>query len=491
MNRRKQSHQSRCGKQAPAKPERLLNRTLLLESLEWFVPTGELFSKQGFHGNINWMPEALVSQALIWSAQETKFVTDAFVHAQEVCQELGMRQVAQSYTSMMNALHRYEHVFAPVLRERFQALAEEVGDRYFTTDGWVLIGFDGSRATAPRSASNERAFCAPNYGKGKRSKYGKKKSKGMRRKRNLQNPPHPQAPQAWITMLWHMSLRLPWTWRLGPSHSSERDHVKVILAEEEFPENTLFCGDAGFTGYPLWNQILEQGHHFLVRVGGNVNLLSEQADIKKLGGGIVLCWPKGKMDSGEPPLRLRLVKVKVGQTVMWLLTSVLDRRQLGRKQLVRYYKMRWGIEVEFRGLKQTLDKHALRCRNPERLLVELDWSVRMMAVAELLALREQISAADARKQGRISYDPQDRSLANTMRTLRKCMRNLHKSSPIDGGLPRELSQATVQRYRNRTDKRARYRPKNPDKKPLGEPNLQKLTASEKKKLERHQQSTAA
>lgn len=490
MSRRKLSHRSSRKKQTSAQSDRRLNRTVLQEVLRWFVPPGELFTNQVFHGNINWRPEELVMQALIWSAQETKFVTDAFVHTQEVCEELGMQQIAHSYTSMMNALSRYSHVFAPVMRERFQKVAEEVGGRYFTTDDWVLIGFDGSRATAPRSVSNERAFCAPNYGKGTRSKYGKKKSKGMRRKRNLKNPPYPQAPQAWITMLWHMSLRLPWTWRLGPSHSSERDHVKAILAEEEFPENTLFCGDAGFTGYSLWSQILNQGYHFLVRVGGNVNLLSAQADIKKLGGGIVLCWPKGQRNSGQPPLRLRLVKLKVGKTTMWLLTSVLDRCRLSHKQLVRYYKMRWGIEVEFRGLKQTLDKQTLRCRNANRLLVELDWSVRMMAVTELVALREQLSAMAARKPEADTYDPQDRSLASTLRALRKCMRNLHKYSSIDDGLLHDLSQARVQRYLNRTDKSARYRPKNPDKKTLGEPNIHKLTAIERKQLAQHDATAA-
>lgn len=52
-------------------------------------------------------------------------------------------------------------------------------------------------------------------------------------------------------MMWHMGLRLPWTWRLGPSNSSERGHVMEMLQQEEFPENTLFCGDAGFVGYPL------------------------------------------------------------------------------------------------------------------------------------------------------------------------------------------------------------------------------------------------
>ena len=491
MSRRKQSKQSTQKKKQPGKVRRK-NSTFFRELCDWFAPENKLFSKGEFHGKIKWNPEQLATQALIWSWQETKFVTDAFEHTQEVCDELGLNAIAKSYPSMMNSLTRYHEVLVPRLRERFQALAEEVGGRHFETGGWVLIAFDGSRATAPRSVANERAFCAPHYGQGKRAKYGKKKSKGMRRKRNQQNPPQPQAPQAWITMLWHMGLRLPWTWRLGPSNSSERDHVKEILREEAFPENTLFCGDAGFTGYPLWS-LIAKDHHFLVRVGANVKLLSEQADVKKQGGGIVLCWPKGQMDSGQPPLRLRLVQVKVGKTKMWMLTNVLDRRQLSKKQIVRFYKMRWGIEVEYRGLKQTIDKHLLRCRNSDRLLVELDWSLRAMAVAELLALREQIPAEESEGPPgeTTAYDPGDRSLANTLRALRKCMRNLHKFSTPEDGLLYQLSRALVQRYNNRTDKRARYRRKNPDKKSLGEPTVRKLTASERKKQAEQNASTAA
>ena len=46
------------------------------------------------------------------------------------------------------------------------------------------------------------------------------------------------------------------------------------------------------------------------------------------------------------------------------------------------------------------------------------------------------------------------------------MRNLDKTNGPDNDLLQELSKALVQRYLNRTDKRARYRPKNPDKKLL-------------------------
>ena len=264
-----------------------------------------------------------------------------------------------------------------------------------------------------------------------------------------------------------------------------------MLRHEEFPEDTLFCGDAGFIGYPLWNAITnEADQHFLVRVGANVNLLSEHADIKNCDGGEVLCWPKGRINSGDPPLRLRLLRVTVGKTKMWMLTSVLSNRKLSKKQIVKFYKQRWGIEVEFRGLKQTIDKRKLRCRNSDRILVELNWSIWGMAVAELLAVREQSCAVS--DDDSVSDDPcQDRSLAKTMRALRRCMRQLHKVPTQSNDVLSALSRALVQRYNNRTDKRARYRPKNPDKKPLGDPTVTKLTAKQRKKLQQHNQNAAA
>jgi len=491
MTRKKQAKRTRRNKDrksAAQGPQK--NKAIFNDLLNWFVPEDELFSEDTFHGNIKWEPEQLATQALIWSWQKEKNVTDAFDQALEICEQLGINRIAKTYTAFMSALHCYQSVFTPRLRARFQSLAQAVAGRFWRSGKWVLIGFDGSRVTVPRTVANEKAFCAPNYGKGTRAKYGKKKSKGMRRKRNEENKPRPQAPQAWITMMWHMGLRLPWSWRLGPSNSSERGHVMEMLEQETFPENTLFCGDAGFVGYPLWSAILAAGGDFLVRVGANVTLLSEQADIKKLGGGIVLCWPKGKMNSGAKPLRLRLVRVRVGKTQMWMLTSVCNAKTLTRKKIVQFYKMRWGIEVEFRGLKQTIDKHKLRCRNSDRVLIELDWSIRAMAVAELIALREQIPK-QPESESDDAYEPKHRSLANTMRGVRACMRNLNKRPKPSEDLLYALSQALVQKYNQGTDKKARYRPKNADKKPLGDPEVRKMTAEERGKLREYTQSQAA
>jgi len=481
MSRRKQSNRIR--KQSRRVIERVRNKTLFKSLLGWLIPKDVLFTEDRFHGNIKWTPEQLAQEALIWAWQDTRHVTDAFEMALEVCEELNLEKVAKTYTGFINALERYRETFRLRLGRRFQALAEEVGGRFWRDDGWVLMGFDGSRVTTPRTVSNEQEFCAPDYGEGKTARYRRKKSKGMRRRRNEKNKSQPQAPQAWITMMWHMSLRLPWSWRLGPSNSSERGHVREILKQEEFPDNTLFCGDAGFVGYDFWRSILACRGHFLVRVGANVNLLSETADVKQDGGGIVLCWPKGKMDSGAKPLRLRLIKVKIGNTTMWMLTSVLDRKKLRKRKIIKYYKMRWGVEVEYRGLKHTIDKRHLRCRNSDRVYAELDWSIRAMAFVELIALREQIPKHNkSRRRREPDYDTKDRSLANAVRALRKCMRNLNKYVDPRSNVLSDLSGALVQKYKNQTDKKARYRPKNPDKKPLGAPSVSILNRKQREKL---------
>ena len=316
-----------------------------------------------------------------------------------------------------------------------------------------------------------------NYGQGQTAKYRKKKSKGLRRRKNERHKPQPQEPQAWITLLWHMGLRLPWTWRLGPSNSSERAHVMELLESGHFPKNTLFCGDAGFVGYPLWSLILSSGHDFLVRVGANVHLLWDVVDFRWAAGGAVLCWPQAALDAGLPPLRLRLVRVRLGREWMWMLTSVRDQRRLSNAQIVRLYKMRWGVEVEFRGLKQTLDRAKLRCRNSRRLMAELHWSILAMAVAELFALKEQLGACRA-----TAGDPRQRSLAQTIRALRWCLTHLERAPESGQDLRSRLRRAVTDDYVRKGPKHARYRPRNPDKNPLGDPKVRPLNGRERRQL---------
>ena len=151
--------------------------------------------------------------------------------------------------------------------------------------------------------------------------------------------------------------------------------------------------------------------------------------------------------------------------------------------------MRWGIEVEFRDLKQTLERAKLRSRNDQRLLAELDWSIMAMAIAELFAWKEQLAQPSCRH--RRPPDPAKRSLAKAIRALRHGLRNLHDVPEPGRDLRTLLAAAVTDSYHRKAAKRARYRPPNPDKKPLAEPKLRKLTRQEKKKLHALEEKLAA
>jgi Transposase DDE domain len=493
MSRRKRSGISGIGKaqrrreQTPPKP----HKEHLAGMLHWLLPDDSIFSQMRLHGNTQWLPKCLVCLALFWAWSESKHLTDAYAEAAECCRSLFGSFVLDTYQGFMGALTRWTATLMKILWPLLHERMADIGGRFWRIHGWVPIAFDGSRSTAPRTRANERAFCAPHYGQGQTAKYRKKKTKGLRRKNNAQNKPQPQAPQAWITRLWHRGLRLPWMWRLGPSNSSERAHVMEMLHEGQYPKNTLFCGDAGFVGFPLWSAIVHSGGHFLVRVGANVSLLREGADYELVKNGLVLCWPR-TMQAKHPPLRLRLVKVRIGRSPMYLLTSVLDSQKLTLQQMVRFYKMRWGIEVEFRGLKQTLDRAKLRCRNDQRLLAELDWSILAMAVAELFALKEPLAKKPPPPGQRgPTTDPAQRSLAKTMRAIRTCIRTPDALPRPRGDLRTLLCEAVTDSYHRKKPRRARYRPLNPDKKPLGAPQVRKINPQEKKRLRESLEELAA
>src|SRR5277367_1093940 len=300
MSRRKRARGTRA--QRRKCPSRKLVPATHCETLvalqKEFLPNNGIFAQVKFHGNTSWTPTGLVWQALYWSWSECRHVTDGFVDATAASQKISGVKPLSTYQGFMGALTRWTGTFIPLLWIVLQTRMEQWGGEFWRIDVWVPVAFDGSRSTAPRSKANENAFCAAHYGQGKTARYRKKKSKGMRRKQNQRNRAQPQEPQVWITLLWHMGLRLPWCWRLGPSNSSERAHVMEMVAAEQFPKNTLFCGDAGFVGYPLWSEILRQGGQFLVRVGANVSLLTENADFQRRKHGLVLCWPKAMMKAG-------------------------------------------------------------------------------------------------------------------------------------------------------------------------------------------------
>ena len=184
--RRKPTKRSKGSKQRNAKRQLEKSKDVVWDLMCWLIITQRLFQKIEVHGNVKWKAEEVAVQALIWSWLEAKNVTDAFDESLDICRELELKHIAQTYNSFMNALTRYHEMFSNTLRGQFQSLAEKSGGRFFRTDGWTLIAFDGSRATAPRSkGQRESVLCAQLWKKCSRQETATKRVSPSHRPRKL------------------------------------------------------------------------------------------------------------------------------------------------------------------------------------------------------------------------------------------------------------------------------------------------------------------
>ena len=333
------------------------------------------------HGNAAWQIRPVAVQILYWAICEKKNLTDAFDWSRWKCQQVLGEAAFGSYNGMLNALVRYRTEIQRWIVGRIRERLPEVQPDDFRHGRWAVFAIDGSRGSAPRTRDNEQAFQSPTYGRGQTAKYRRKKTKGMRRRNNRGKPPAPPRPQVWMTVVDHLRSNIPWGWKLGPGNASERQHGREMFAELSFPDDTLFVGDAGFVGYEFWRSILQAGHQFVVRVGGNINLIEglEPSEVLADGSRLVHCWP-ATAGVKHPPLKLRLIEIQLGDKRAALLTGVSDPSALSVGEAKVIYEDRWSIELGYRDLKQTFGKRELRSRTPARVLAELDAALMAVAV---------------------------------------------------------------------------------------------------------------
>lgn len=461
-------------------------RNQVQDTLKWLIDE-RIFAGISLHGNTTWQCYSLVCLAMLWVWSTTPQLTEAFVDARSKAEKLLIPITITTYQGLMKALVSATPKLMPALQRQMHDLMSKVGRKHMRIGRWLAIAVDGSKETAPRTACNETALRAKNYGQGKNAKNRKRKRPTGTKKKSetkikqaktdrLTKPKTVSLPpsQVWVTMMWHMGLGLPWCWKLGPSNASERYHVKEMLEIGHFFADTLFVGDAGFVGYDFWRAITDRGHHFMVRVGANVNLLTGLCTQQRDGKDIVYCWPHTTMNANDAPLRLRLVRCKIGKNEkVWLLTSVLDKRELSNKEMVKLYERRWGVELQFRALKQTFDRRKVRCRCPERVLTEIEWSIFGMAAIELMAIKEQMKDADAR--------PEKLSFSQALTAVRHNLNNLTDCPEFLEDLYTGLRRALIDSYERKKLKSGRYKPKLKKKPSCGEPNIELATLHQRQR----------
>jgi len=332
------------------------------------------------------------------------------------------------------------HVIARLQREMQQLPSAQLGR-------WNVFAADGSDAACPRTRANQQAMS------------GVGKPDGM--------------PQLLVTTVYQLRLGLPWTFRVGPTTESERGHLREMLPE--LPDRSLLVVDAGFIGYDLCREMIENKRHFLMRVGGNVHLLSELGYAFEVRDQTVYLWPDEQSRRNQPPIALRLIVVrKEGKQPIYLVTSVLDLNCLTDEEAAEIYYQRWEIEVFHRTIKQTLQHQIMRSRTPANCYQEMTWAMLGAWLLGLMTIRHVV--ADG-------HDRHDASPAQARNVVR---RMLHGHSPCPHtrrSLACVLSACRKDHYHRRGPKASRGYPRKKQHKPPKPPNIKLPSAQQLQKAQ--------
>ena len=156
---------------------------------------------------------------------------------------------------------------------------------------------------------------------------------------------------------------------------------------------------------------------------------------------------------------------------VYLLTNVVEPTRLSRRIAGEFYRARWGIEVEYRGLKQTLGHRKVLARTPEPGAMEL--AANILAMALLLLYAALVMGA---KVARLS-------LAQAWRAIRWAMEALRHDESC-AQLLRRLREAVADEYERHSSKRARDWPHEKNERPPRPPRLRRLSRTENARIER-------
>lgn len=410
---------------------------------------GKLLPRRGLplrstDNRLRWTDRLLAVMAIVMAWQSGAVLRDRF----EACWQV----VTDMYPTRRRGGHTYEgfiltlrdrsarllKIVVPALRRALRKMAVEC----WKIEGWVVMGVDGSRINCPRTAANQAAFGCAGVDK--------------------------TGPQQFVTTVLHVGSGLIWDWRRGSGKDAERNHLREMIAA--LPLGALLLADAGFTGYELLNELIAAGRSFVIRAGGNVHLLRRLGYAVREHDGIVYLWPANKRR--QEPLILRLVVVHDGRKGVYLLTNVLDESALSGSQVSQMYKRRWGIEVFFRSLKQTMEKRRMLSTSPANAAVELDWAMIGLWMLGLLTVERMI---------RSRVRATDWSVANSLRVVRRVMGG-RGSRQAARGL-RALSGAIKDRYSRHRPKTSRDWPAKKKQFPPDPPKLRMANRQERQQAQ--------
>jgi hypothetical protein len=421
-------------------------RQRLLAAMGQFL-IAPLFSNLSLRSDARWDPQRLCYQAILMAFDSGRCLRDRFSN---VRQRIGWlfpktRRVGKTYQGFVEALRRHSGVLLERVTAHLRSQVQAVAGRHWRLEGFCAFAVDGSQIDCPRTKANLE-------GLGRRGK-------------------DPLRPSLWLTMLWHVGTGLPWAWRIGAATVSEHTHLRQMLGL--LPAQALLLMDAGFVSYELLREILGAGHSFLVRVGSDRQWLRRLGCARETATTVCL-WPQEHRDG--PPLVLRLICRGSGEGKVFLLTN-LPKEQLSKKQAGRLDRARWGIEVYYRTLKQTLERRKMLSGSPDLAQLELAWTLAGLWLLGLLGVEALI------QDGQF---PTRLSMATALRVLREAV-----AGQLRRRIDRALAQAVKDEYPRNQPKTSRDWPDKKQDSPPKAPKLRPATPAERQLAQRFSVRVAA
>ena len=389
-------------------------------------------------GKGRWTDRLLVMVMLlvVWSGLPTLQERLAEARSAVVAMYVSRRRPGRSWVGFMGKMQRHSTRLLAVVT---QALRQRMVQRLaccWRVEGFLAFGVDGTKIDCTRTRANQRHF-----------KIGGR---------------HKSGPQQLLVALIHLGSGIAWSWRRSDAKGSERGLLRQMLGE--LPAAALLIADAGFVGYQVMTTILAQGYSILMRAGANTVLLRKLGYDVREKQGLVYLWPKLAQRRGRTPLVLRRIVLTDGRNRRICLLTNLLPEQLSERQAAELYRCRWGVELLFRAMKQTLARRKMLSDSPAHAAVELDWTVTAHWLLSLLLW-------ETRREKTRAYQ----GFAQVLRVVRAAMagRGDHRTS-----LWRRLRAIRQDRYVRRRPKAARDWPHKKNEPPCGVPEWRMATARE-------------
>jgi hypothetical protein len=432
--------------------KRTVYRQKLLKTISSLIPPEVV---KGVGGKANcWVGWRLMLMALLMAWHGGKSLAEKFDGSRLVLREMFPRtRLGKTYQGFIKALLLNSYPLLDCMGEHLRAVQPTLVGDYWRVNGWCPFAADGSRSECPRTRANQR----------KLKRAGRKKT----------------GPQLFVTTVYHLGSGLPWCYRIGPGTDSERNHLRSML--RLLPAGSLLIADAGFVGYDLLTEIIALGLHFLIRAGSNVKLLKRLGYGRAWGPEVMHLWPDKQAKKDKEPLALRLITLHDGRKPIYLISDVLEPERLSVGDAAALYRRRWGIEVFYRSLKQTLGHRKMRSGAPQQAECELAWAVMGLWVLSALTVKELLAT------GR---DPLRMSVASAIKVIRQAMALSPPAGRV-GSLRRQLAGAVKDGYVRTGSKASRDWPRKKNEKPAGRPKIRVANREELKRARELENKRAA